>query len=58
MMDRMPDRPLREIEAGADLADRRRRSQEITLEVERLVGLRKRTQALVTPNARLRGLTA
>jgi hypothetical protein len=44
--------------AEADLADRHRRSQEITLEVERLVGLRKRTQALVTPNARLRGLTA
>ena len=44
--------------AEADLADRRRRSQEISAEVERLVGLRKRTQALVTPNARRRGLTA
>lgn len=44
--------------AEADLADRRRRSQEISVEMERLVGLHKRTQALVTPNARLRGLTA
>ncbi len=44
--------------AEADLADRRRRSQEISLEVDRLVSLHKRIQALVTPNARLRGLTA
>lgn len=44
--------------AEADLADRRRRSQEIAREMERLADLRKRTQALVTPNARLRGLTA
>jgi hypothetical protein len=44
--------------AEADLADRRRRSQEIALELERLAGLRKRTQALVTPNVRRRGLTA
>jgi hypothetical protein len=44
--------------AEADLADRRRRSQEISLEVDRLVSLHKRSQALVTPNARLRGLTA
>jgi dynamin family protein len=44
--------------AEADLADRRRRSEEITAEVERLVTLQKRTQALVTPSARLRGLTA
>ncbi|MGH3761114.1 dynamin family protein [Actinophytocola sp.] len=44
--------------AEADLADRRRRSQEISAEVDRLVGLHKRSQALVTPNARRRGLTA
>lgn len=44
--------------AEADLADRRRRSQEISLEVDRLVSLHKRIQALVLPDARLRGLTA
>ncbi|HWM07616.1 MAG TPA: dynamin family protein [Actinophytocola sp.] len=44
--------------AEADLADRRRRSQEISLEVDRLVTLHKRIQALVTPNTRLKGLTA
>jgi GTP-binding protein EngB required for normal cell division len=44
--------------AEADLADRRRRSQEISLEVDRLVSLHKRIQALVAPDARLRGLTA
>lgn len=43
--------------AEADLADRRRRSQEISLEVDKLVGLHKRIQALVTPSG-LRGLTA
>lgn len=42
--------------AEADLADRRRRSQEISLEVDKLVGLHKRIQAL-TPSG-LRGLTA
>jgi hypothetical protein len=44
--------------AEADFAERRRRSQEIALEVDRLVGLHKRIQALATPNARPRGLTA
>jgi hypothetical protein len=44
--------------AEADFAERRRRSQEIALEVERLVSLHKRIQALVMPNPRLRGLTA
>ncbi len=43
--------------AEADLADRRRRSQEISLEVDRLVSLHKRIQALAAPAAR-RGLTA
>jgi hypothetical protein len=33
--------------AEAELADRRRRSQEIATEVDRLVGLHKRIQALV-----------
>ena len=44
--------------AEADLADRRRRSQEIEVEVDRLVDLHKRIQALVPPAATRRGLTA
>lgn len=44
--------------AEAELAERRRRSLEISREVERLVILHKRIQALVTPSAQRRGLTA
>lgn len=44
--------------AEADLADRRRRSQEIAAEVDRLVNLHKRSQALALPEPRRRGLTA
>jgi hypothetical protein len=43
--------------AEVDLADRRRRSQEISLEVDRLVTLHKRIQTLVAPT-RPRGLPA
>jgi hypothetical protein len=43
--------------AEADIADRRRRTQEISLQVDKLVGLRKRIDALVTSSG-LRGLTA
>lgn len=44
--------------AEIELAERRRRSQEIAAEVERLVGLHKRIQALVAPTPALKGLTA
>lgn len=43
--------------AEADLADRRRRTQEIAAEVDKLVGLDKRIQALTSPTPRP-GLTA
>jgi Dynamin family len=43
--------------AEAELADRRRRGQEIALELDKLVGLDKRIQALAAPAGR-RGLTA
>lgn len=44
--------------AEAELADHERRSQEISQEVDRLVVLHKRIQALVAPSTQLRGLTA
>lgn len=43
--------------AEADLADRRRRTQEIAAEVDKLVGLDKRIKALTPPTSRA-GLTA
>jgi hypothetical protein len=44
--------------AEAEIAERRRRSQEITTEVERLVGLHKRIQALVGQSPPRKELTA